>query len=570
MDAQELIRLYQTGERAFRSTDLSRTNLIGVDLSDIDLSGANLSGADLSEANLSGANLSAADLSEANLSKANLNSAGLWMTNLTKAILCEADLSEALLQCNLSGANLSRAYLDLADLGGANLSGANLSESHLYRAKLRGADLSKANLNGAKITEDQLNSVESLEGATMPDGTKYGSNEEVEVKDMTTVEWKLKSVTRNEVKPLQEIGLVPADIFLPPANVWLVLPIGEKISNKSQALTLRNTFFKCGVCKQRSQMPDFQLGVSDSLFMEPDIPNVYQYRCPDCGSRSDIMGIETHSADESPRYWIVIKSIDHSTSYPVNSITESSLELRKFSVEIYSESGPLPESETRTVAAARVAITETNTLSEGKINLVSQGKSVPVAKEDLPTTSVSSLTSLGSSLGIRFDIDKIESKSSGLYGYGIESWKVFWQVIDSQRLKGATLLEGDTSATLSGRENVYCIAVQASNDTLNEIKTTLEQSSEFQQVAASVKFIEGGDLAGEPLMEAGQVDLMGNFVGEENIPPHTAFGIVQKKKQSSSVTAPPSPPRDKLVEQLHETKAEVVQKPQKKWWQFWK
>jgi hypothetical protein len=217
------------------------------------------------------------------------------------------------------------------------------------------------------------------------------------------------------------------------------------------------------------------------------------------------------------------------------------------------------EVEDMTTDTARVAISGTNALSEGKINLVSQGASVSVAREDLPTTSVSSLTSLGSSLGIRFDIDKIESKSSGLYGYGVESWKVFWQVIDSQKLKGATLLEGDTSATLSGRENVYCIAVQASSDTLDEIKTTLEQSGEFQQVAASTKFIEGGGLAGESLMDAGQVDLTGNYVGEENIPPYTAFEIVQRKKQSSPATAVSPLPT-----------AESTQQPEKKWWQFWK
>jgi hypothetical protein len=194
-----------------------------------------------------------------------------------------------------------------------------------------------------------------------------------------------------------------------------------------------------------------------------------------------------------------------------------------------------------TTDAARAALTGTNTLPESKISIVSQDKNVSVAKEDLPMASVSSFTTLGSSLGIRFDIDKVKSKSSGLYGYGVESWKVFWQAIDSQKLKGVTLFEGDTSATLSGRENVYCIAVQANSNTLNEIKTALEQNAEFQQVAASTQFIEEGGLAGEPFMNAGQVDLMGNYVGEENIPPHTAFGIVQKKKKSTCCNSLLSP-----------------------------
>ena len=197
-------------------------------------------------------------------------------------------------------------------------------------------------------------------------------------------------------------------------------------------------------------------------------------------------------------------------------------------------------------------------------------KVVSVSKEMLPTSSISSFTTPNLSLGIRFDIDKIKSQTSGLYGYGVESWKVFWQAIDSQKLKGIMLSEGDTRATLSGRENVYCIAVQANSDTLNEIKTSLENSAEFQQVAAPTRFVEGGGLAGEPLMDAGQVDLTGNFVGEESIPPHTAFGIVQRKKQNSSTAVQPSPTKAKSVEQPKEIDIEVVQELKKKWWQFWK
>ena len=58
---------------------------------------------------------------------------------------------------DLSGALLSFATLSFADLSGANLSGANLNG---------------ANLNGATVTIEQLATVTSLVGATLPDGTK--------------------------------------------------------------------------------------------------------------------------------------------------------------------------------------------------------------------------------------------------------------------------------------------------------------------------------------------------------------------------------------------------------------
>jgi len=43
------------------------------------------------------------------------------------------------------------------------LSGADLSD----------ADLSRANLSGATVTNEQLAGAKSLQGATMPDGSKH-------------------------------------------------------------------------------------------------------------------------------------------------------------------------------------------------------------------------------------------------------------------------------------------------------------------------------------------------------------------------------------------------------------
>ena len=59
------------------------------------------------------------------------------------------------------------------DLRGADLSGTSLSGADLSGAKLRETDLREANLTGARGIEDgQLEQAFSLEGATMPDGTK--------------------------------------------------------------------------------------------------------------------------------------------------------------------------------------------------------------------------------------------------------------------------------------------------------------------------------------------------------------------------------------------------------------
>jgi uncharacterized protein YjbI with pentapeptide repeats len=53
-------------------------------------------------------------------------------------------------------------------LVGADLRGANLD-----RAVLKNADLSEADLIGAAVTEEQLDSCESLKGAIMPDGSEH-------------------------------------------------------------------------------------------------------------------------------------------------------------------------------------------------------------------------------------------------------------------------------------------------------------------------------------------------------------------------------------------------------------
>ena len=210
--------------------NLSGANLSGANLSGADLSGANLSGADLSGADLSGTNLTEANLTEVNLTEANLRKANLRKATLDKAIFSYADLSGAnlsgawtrlvpqissaspsanfqaanfayailsnanFIQADLRYANFNSAHLNNTDLSGANLSEANLLEGDCIRlrngrtivggvvgnkpADLSGANLYCANLSRARIEHEQWEKAKTLEGATMPDGSKRPSTGE--------------------------------------------------------------------------------------------------------------------------------------------------------------------------------------------------------------------------------------------------------------------------------------------------------------------------------------------------------------------------------------------------------
>jgi hypothetical protein len=79
---------------------------------------------------------------------------------------------------DLSGADLSRANLSRADLHEASLRWANLSGADLYGVKLPQANLHEADLRGAKVSDEQLAQAKSLEGATLPDGTRHISEAE--------------------------------------------------------------------------------------------------------------------------------------------------------------------------------------------------------------------------------------------------------------------------------------------------------------------------------------------------------------------------------------------------------
>jgi uncharacterized protein YjbI with pentapeptide repeats len=148
---------------------LGRVNLSEADLSGADLQGAGLAKAYLGNTNLKGANLVGANLAGVDLLEANLSDA-----NLAHARLSGANLNGANLQgCNLKEANLSEADLSGVNLSVGDLIGANLRKANLGGARLAGANLSQADLSGAELNKTDLENVKSLEGATLPDGTKH-------------------------------------------------------------------------------------------------------------------------------------------------------------------------------------------------------------------------------------------------------------------------------------------------------------------------------------------------------------------------------------------------------------
>ncbi|GCL39621.1 pentapeptide repeat protein [Sphaerospermopsis reniformis] len=223
MNAEELIALYEAGERDFQGLDLENIDLRDVDLScanlrltnlrNADLSCANLRLTNLNYANLSGADLSGADLSDAYLNDANLRLTDLSDANLTGAIIdsetkldykwyCvwklinskfnvfdvnltydDTDLEEhdnnliingidlTFGDINLSNAELSCAKLEFINLNGANLIGTNFSNSdlsgtNLSDANLKNADLSGTNLSGANLKNADLSGT-NLSGANL-------------------------------------------------------------------------------------------------------------------------------------------------------------------------------------------------------------------------------------------------------------------------------------------------------------------------------------------------------------------------------------------------------------------
>lgn len=204
-------------EATLSDANLEGANLSGAYLWKANLSGACLRGTDMTvanlvEADLNGANLDEAKLGGANLSSANFKGADLRYSSLAFAELGGAMMLEAILyQANLTKAHLRLTYLSKAELSSANLTGANLSNAFLTNTSLQGANLYEAYLSGAYLkgailigvenwTISQLEQVEIIEGAIMPDGVKlllWETDQQERTEDPTFEEWKKQYLAKH-------------------------------------------------------------------------------------------------------------------------------------------------------------------------------------------------------------------------------------------------------------------------------------------------------------------------------------------------------------------------------------
>ncbi|MBE0564774.1 MAG: hypothetical protein IH621_02375 [Krumholzibacteria bacterium] len=106
-------------------------------------------------------------------------------------------------------------------------------------------------------------------------------------------------------------------------------------------------------------------------------------------------------------------------------------------------------------------------------------------------------------LGVRFDMKALDPVR-----YGGNAWRVFWEAVGPEGLPhGTELWEGDTAATLSGDEQVYCIAIgSADASLLSGVRGVLEASRGFRAVAAEPAFTGSAELAAEPLVRTGRFE----------------------------------------------------------------
>jgi len=124
----------------------------------------------LNGANFQSINLDNATLSGAELRGVYFNNVSLKDANLRDCILCGSDLSGG----NLSGSDFSNANLRMSVFKKSNLTGVDFSN-----ANMEWVDLFAANLKTAKLINEQLIRISSLEKAILPNGKRYKSNKQV-------------------------------------------------------------------------------------------------------------------------------------------------------------------------------------------------------------------------------------------------------------------------------------------------------------------------------------------------------------------------------------------------------
>ncbi|WP_133130365.1 pentapeptide repeat-containing protein [Legionella yabuuchiae] len=134
------------------------------------------------------------DFSEKNIEKSNFVLSDIQNLKFNKSIIDNANFTASSLQgcrfddASLKQVNFSNSSHSQSQFTRANLSNANFKNASCYKCVFMQANLEKAvfvgarmqhsNFYGSNITQEQLDSMESYECATLPDGTVYDKNGE--------------------------------------------------------------------------------------------------------------------------------------------------------------------------------------------------------------------------------------------------------------------------------------------------------------------------------------------------------------------------------------------------------
>ena len=195
-------------------------------------------------------------------------------------------------------------------------------------------------------------------------------------------------------------------------------------------------------------------------------------------------------------------------------------------------------------------------------------------------------------IGVVFDIDEL---GGGFYGY--QAWKIFMKHLDPSRLRGSTLLEGDTNETLGGGAREFCIAVYGVDDTAY-VKGAFADLEEQGLARAECRFIEKPQLDSEPLVDRARVDGDGFFVTQswtrvdhdlckgtgwgfkpgsfpDDLPPELAEELQNLMKGAITEAVGKDQEEVDAAVEGRADEAEAKASPgvapvRRRWWQFWK
>ncbi len=112
-------------------------------------------------------------------------------------------------------------------------------------------------------------------------------------------------------------------------------------------------------------------------------------------------------------------------------------------------------------------------------------------------------------VGILFDIDKFER---ALYGYA--AYQIFFDAIDTRKLGGCSLRDGDTTATVKGDVYHYCIAVESEDPSkIKLVKEAFIDTNAKALLPPRDRFLEDAQVTQEPLVLAARINSKGELIG---------------------------------------------------------